>query len=39
MSLTIIYGLGGFCADCDSSHDHPLHNIIETVEVPEPGEG
>lgn len=27
------YGIGGYCADCDSSHDHPLNNIIEVIEV------
>lgn len=24
----ITYGLGGWCENCDPSHDHPLHNII-----------
>lgn len=31
----VTYGEGGYCADCDPSHDHPLHNIIEQVEVPD----
>lgn len=31
----ITYGLGGYCEDCDQSHDHPLHNIVEEVEVPD----
>jgi hypothetical protein len=35
MALDTVYGIGGYCADCDSSHDHPLHNIIEQVEVPD----
>jgi len=35
MSLNIVFGLGGYCADCDPSHNHPLHNIIEQVEVSE----
>jgi hypothetical protein len=36
MALNTVYGIGGYCADCDPSHDHPLHNIIEQVEVPDP---
>jgi hypothetical protein len=24
-----VYGLGGWCENCDPSHDHPLNNIIE----------
>jgi len=35
MALNIIYGIGGYCADCDTSHDHPLNNIIEMEEVPD----
>lgn len=35
MATVIVYGLGGFCVDCDPSHDHPLHNIIEEIEVPD----
>lgn len=35
MALNITYGLGGYCENCDSSHDHPLHNIIESIEVPD----
>ena len=34
MSTHIIYGIGGCCGDCDSSHDHPLNNIIEAKEMP-----
>lgn len=29
--VSVTYGLGGFCADCDETHDHPLHNIIEEI--------
>lgn len=36
MPTNITYGFGGFCADCDETHDHPLHNIIEEVVVDEP---
>jgi len=35
MGISIIYGIGGYCADCNPSHDHPLHNIVETVEIPD----
>lgn len=31
--LNISYGTGGYCADCDPKHKHPLNNIIEIVEV------
>jgi hypothetical protein len=31
----VVYGIGGYCADCDETHDHPLHNLIEIIEVPE----
>lgn len=31
----VTFGLGGYCADCDESHDHPLHNIVEVIEEPE----
>jgi hypothetical protein len=34
MSLQIIYGIGGYCGNCNSSHDHPLNNIIEEIELP-----
>jgi hypothetical protein len=33
MALNIVYGFGGFCKDCDSSHNHPLNNIVSSVEV------
>jgi hypothetical protein len=32
MALNTVYGIGGYCVECDPSHDHPLHNIIEQVE-------
>jgi hypothetical protein len=28
MGMYVTYGLGGYCAECDPSHDHPLHNIV-----------
>lgn len=31
----IIYGIGGWCENCDESHDHPLNNIIEIQEIEE----
>lgn len=27
-----IYGLGGYCEECEPSHDHPLNNILEVIE-------
>jgi hypothetical protein len=27
--IQTVYGAGGFCENCDTTHDHPLHNIIE----------
>lgn len=35
MALNQVFGLGGYCENCEDSHDHPLHNIIEEVEVPD----
>jgi hypothetical protein len=35
MALNITYGIGGWCENCDPSHDHPLNNILEQVEVPD----
>lgn len=35
MALNQICGIGGYCENCDPSHDHPPHNIIEEVEVPD----
>ena len=31
----ITYGIGGWCEDCSPEHDHPLHNIISDVEIPD----
>jgi hypothetical protein len=36
MSNVIIYGLGGFCADCNDSHDHPLNNIVDQYYIDDP---
>lgn len=36
MVMHTIYGFGGFCESCDETHDHPLHNIIEEYEIPDP---
>lgn len=33
MSRIVTFGIGGWCENCDPSHDHPLHNIIEDIEV------
>jgi len=41
MSKVITYGEGGYCEPCDETHDHPLNNIVEIVEIveePEPTE-
>ncbi len=32
---TVTFGFGGYCANCDDTHDHPLHNIVETIEIPD----
>jgi len=40
MANLIVYGLGGYCENCDETHDHPLNNIVEIIEIPdEPIEG
>lgn len=31
----LTYGTGGTCFDCDPTHDHPLHNIIEVIDLPD----
>lgn len=36
--IQTVYGVGGYCENCNPSHPHPLHNIIEQFEVPEPAE-
>lgn len=33
MSKEIVYGIGGFCDNCNDSHSHPLNNIIEENEI------
>ena len=35
MSTLTVFGLGGYCADCDTSHDHPLNNIISVEVIPD----
>lgn len=35
MGYIVTYGLNGYCENCDESHDHPLHNIVEIREVPD----
>ena len=34
----VVFGLGGFCQNCDETHDHPLHNIVEVIEYPDEDE-
>ena len=36
MSRQVTYGIGGYCEKCSNKHDHPLHNIISDVEIPNP---
>ena len=31
----VTFGLGGYCEDCDETHDHPLHNIVEETDIPD----
>jgi hypothetical protein len=33
--LVVVYGVGGYCENCDPSHDHPLNNVISEEEVSE----
>jgi hypothetical protein len=35
MAQIVNYGLGGYCIDCDPSHDHPLNNIISIEVIPD----
>jgi hypothetical protein len=35
MGMIVTFGTGGYCKDCDSSHDHPLNNIVAITEEPE----
>ena len=30
--INTVYGIGGWCENCDTSHDHPLNNILEEYE-------
>lgn len=32
MNRVVTFGLGGYCENCDETHDHPLHNIVEVIE-------
>ena len=37
----VTFGIGGYCENCDETHDHPLYNIVEIIDIPdevEPGE-
>jgi len=36
MTHIIVYGIGGFCEDCNNTHDHPLNNVVEQYEVEDP---
>ena len=33
MTRVVTFGFGGYCADCYESHDHPIHNVIEDIEI------
>ena len=35
MRREITYGFGGYCENCDETHDHPLHNLISDIETPD----
>ena len=35
MAQIVNYGLGGYCIDCNPSHDHPLNNIISIEIIPD----
>ena len=35
MNSIVTFGFGGYCENCDETHDHPLHNIVEVIELPE----
>lgn len=37
MSRIVTFGLGGYCEDCDGTHDHPLHNVVEVIDIPDEG--
>jgi hypothetical protein len=38
MNRIVTFGIGGYCADCDESHDHPLYNIVDYQEFPDEDE-
>lgn len=31
----VVFGEGGYCENCDPTHDHPLNNIVEIIDYPE----
>ena len=33
MSKEVVFGIGGYCENCDETHEHPLHNIVEVIEI------
>ena len=35
MIREVVFGIGGWCEHCDPSHNHPPHNIVEIIELPE----
>ncbi len=35
MAVNVIYGDGGWCQECDETHEHPLNNILEIEEIPD----
>ena len=35
MSREVVFGLGGYCENCDETHEHPLHNIVEIIDNPD----
>jgi hypothetical protein len=38
MTTIVTYGEGGYCENCDASHDHPLNNLISIVEIEDESE-
>lgn len=39
MTVIVTYGLGGYCENCNETHNHPLHNIVEILELEEENNG
>lgn len=35
MASIVTFGEGGYCENCDPSHDHPLNNLVEVLEIPD----